>query len=196
MPKEKKSSSKEQAWIDSKKRYKLSDKQIQMARELGLNPKKFGKLANYKQEPWKIPLPEYIEELYFKHLKKDTIKNSYDSSWDDEDDEDAYEKKEAEWEKRNWLAWLKKHLSFPFKVRREEEDDSFFDEDTQNKSFSFGHTMEVLGIEDEDDLAGIIIKVKEGQQIGYIPLCDVEVKQKTDKNFWPVREYVVWFANQ
>jgi hypothetical protein len=42
----------------------------QMARELGLNPKKFGSIANTKQEPWKLPLPEYIEELYFKHFKK------------------------------------------------------------------------------------------------------------------------------
>jgi len=42
---------------------------------------------------------------------------------------------------------------------------------------------------------GIIIKVKEGREIGYIPLCDVEVKPKTDKNFWPVREYVIWFTN-
>jgi hypothetical protein len=41
-----------------------------MGRELGLNPKKFGSLANTKQEPWKLPLPEYIEELYFKHFKK------------------------------------------------------------------------------------------------------------------------------
>jgi hypothetical protein len=41
-----------------------------MARELGLNPKKFGSLANTKQEPWKLPLPEYIEELYFRHFKK------------------------------------------------------------------------------------------------------------------------------
>jgi len=32
-----------------------------MARELGLNPHKFGKLANEKQEPWKKPLPEFIE---------------------------------------------------------------------------------------------------------------------------------------
>ncbi|MCD4811503.1 hypothetical protein K8R14_02755, partial [bacterium] len=40
-------------------------------RELGLNPKKFGKLANHKQEPWKLPLPDFIEELYFKRFKKD-----------------------------------------------------------------------------------------------------------------------------
>ena len=42
-----------------------------MARELDLNPKKFGKLANHRQEPWKVPLPQYIEYLYRKHFKKD-----------------------------------------------------------------------------------------------------------------------------
>ena len=57
-------------WIEARKRYHLSHTHIQMARELGLNPKKFGSLANTKQEPWKLPLPEYIEELYFKHFKK------------------------------------------------------------------------------------------------------------------------------
>jgi hypothetical protein len=41
-----------------------------MARELGLNPKKLGKLANHKQEPWKAPLPVFIEELYFKRFGK------------------------------------------------------------------------------------------------------------------------------
>ena len=46
-----------------------------MAREIGLNPKKLGKMANHKQEPWKLPLPEYIEELYFKHFKKEAPEN-------------------------------------------------------------------------------------------------------------------------
>ena len=41
-----------------------------MARELGLNPGKFGSLDNHKQEPWKTPLPEFIEEIYFKHFGK------------------------------------------------------------------------------------------------------------------------------
>lgn len=57
-------------WIEVRKRYRLSDAQVQMARELGLNPRKFGKLANEKQEPWKKPLPEFIEEIYFKRFKK------------------------------------------------------------------------------------------------------------------------------
>jgi hypothetical protein len=34
--------------------YHLSDTQIQMARELGMNPEKLGKLDNHDQEPWKI----------------------------------------------------------------------------------------------------------------------------------------------
>ena len=49
-----------------------------MARELGLNPRKFGKLANEKQEPWKKSLPEFIEEIYFKRFKKkqpDTVRS-------------------------------------------------------------------------------------------------------------------------
>ena len=59
-----------QRWIDARKRFHLSDAHIQMARELGVNPKKFGGLSNTKQEPWKLPLPDFIEELYFKHFKK------------------------------------------------------------------------------------------------------------------------------
>ncbi len=43
---------------------------IQMARELGLNPKEFGKLANHRQEPWKRPLPEFIAHLYIKRFGK------------------------------------------------------------------------------------------------------------------------------
>ena len=50
-----------QIWIDARKRYHLSHAQVQMARELGLNPKKFGGLANQRQEPWKMPLPQFIE---------------------------------------------------------------------------------------------------------------------------------------
>lgn len=41
-----------------------------MARELGLNPKKFGNVDNTKQQPWKLPLSEFIEEIYFKRFKK------------------------------------------------------------------------------------------------------------------------------
>ena len=60
-----------QAWIDARKRHRLSHAQVQMARELGLNPKKLGKIDNHEQERWKAPLPRFIEELYRRRFKRD-----------------------------------------------------------------------------------------------------------------------------
>jgi hypothetical protein len=67
-----------QVWIDARRKFHLSHAHIQMARELGLNPRKFGKIANHRQEPWKAPLPVFIEDIYFKRFKKkrpDNIKS-------------------------------------------------------------------------------------------------------------------------
>jgi hypothetical protein len=51
-------------WIAARKRHGLSHAHVQMARELGMNPNKLGKLDNHDQEPWKVPLPQFIERLY------------------------------------------------------------------------------------------------------------------------------------
>ena len=56
-------------WFEARKRYRLSHAQTQMARELGLNPKKLGGLDNRRQEPWKMPLPQFIEHCYFERFK-------------------------------------------------------------------------------------------------------------------------------
>ena len=42
-----------------------------MARELGLNPGKLGKISNRRQEPWKAPLPQFIEHLYLKRFGRE-----------------------------------------------------------------------------------------------------------------------------
>jgi hypothetical protein len=42
-----------------------------MARELGLNPTKLGRLDNHQQEPWKAPLPQFIEHLYAKRFGRE-----------------------------------------------------------------------------------------------------------------------------
>jgi hypothetical protein len=59
-----------QPWIDARRKFRLSHAQVQMARELGMNPKKLGKLDNHDQESWKLPLPEFIGELYYKRFSK------------------------------------------------------------------------------------------------------------------------------
>ena len=59
-----------QRWIDSRKRFHLSHAHVHMARELGMNPRKLGSLANNDHEPWKAPLPIFIERLYQKRFGK------------------------------------------------------------------------------------------------------------------------------
>ena len=60
-----------QAWITARNHHHLSHAQVQMARELGMNPKKLGKLDNADQESWELPLPAFIESIYWKRFGKD-----------------------------------------------------------------------------------------------------------------------------
>lgn len=59
------------AWADAQRQFHLSDLHMQMACELGLNPKQCGGLANHRQEPWKLPLPECIAECYRKRFHRE-----------------------------------------------------------------------------------------------------------------------------
>ncbi len=59
------------AWVEARKRHRLSHAQVQMARDLGLNPGKLGQLSNHGQEPWKAPLPQFIEHLYLKRFGRE-----------------------------------------------------------------------------------------------------------------------------
>lgn len=129
----------------------------------------------------------------------------YDKSWDLSEsekgnlpeNEKAFDRKCKEWSQRSWESWLNEKLIFPFLVRRmEDDDDAYFTDVADHQPFRLGHEMKVIGIDQEDDLYGIILKVREGRRVGYVPLCDVEVLNHEDPNFWPVREYVVWFANR
>ena len=71
----KRPSQKMRIWIDARKRHRLSHTQVQMARELGINPAKLGKLDNDDQEPWKMPLGHYIEHLYRKRFGRELPEN-------------------------------------------------------------------------------------------------------------------------
>lgn len=129
----------------------------------------------------------------------------YDKSWDLSEsekgnlpeNEEAFDRKCQEWQQRSWESWLNEKLIFPFLVRRmEDDDDAYFTDVADHQPFRLGHEMKVISIDQEDDLYGIILKVREGRRVGYVPLCDVEVLEQEDPSFWPVREYAVWFANR
>ena len=68
MARQKGHSPKYQVWIEARKRFRLSHAHVQVARELGMDPKKFGRLANHREEPWKESLPEFVESLYWKRF--------------------------------------------------------------------------------------------------------------------------------
>lgn len=59
-----------QPWIDARKKFQLTHAHVQMARELGMNPKRFSSQTKKENETWKLPLPEFIEALYEKKYGK------------------------------------------------------------------------------------------------------------------------------
>ena len=80
-----------QPWFEARKRFNLSHATVQMARELGLNPKKFGSLADTKGSPWKAPLAEFIAECYYKahKLRSPEVVRSLEQSIKDNEDKKA-----------------------------------------------------------------------------------------------------------
>jgi hypothetical protein len=49
-----------QDWVEARKRHRLSHAHVQMARELGLNPRKLGKLEVLRH----LPLPRQLAHAY------------------------------------------------------------------------------------------------------------------------------------
>ncbi len=125
-----------------------------------------------------------------------TKTGTYDASWAWEGNEDAWNEKYAEWEGRDWRAWLSDNLSFPFLADRREDPDKDLPATQEDAWFGAGHSMKVLSIKEEDETHGIIVKVRERRGVGYVPLCELEVTPRKNKNYWPVKEYAVWFANR
>lgn len=58
----------EAAWRDAKKLCRLSGRQVDMARSLGMNPKKLPRLRPSPQQRWKLPVGAFIEECYRKRF--------------------------------------------------------------------------------------------------------------------------------
>ena len=71
MPKKKKKRKiSEDSWSFARTKYHLSSRQIEMAKKLGMNPKKFGSLVPNRSELWKKPLGQFIESCYYKRFKR------------------------------------------------------------------------------------------------------------------------------
>jgi hypothetical protein len=63
----------EEPWRNARKMCRLNDRQVEMARALGMNPKKLPGLRPSPQQRWKLPVGEFIEELYRKRFGGDPL---------------------------------------------------------------------------------------------------------------------------
>ena len=61
----------EAAWTTAKKICRLTARQVEMARALGMNPRKLPGLRPSPQQRWKLPVGEFIEERYRKRFGGD-----------------------------------------------------------------------------------------------------------------------------
>src|SRR5207244_3049910 len=61
----------EEAWTSAKKICPLTARQVEMARALGMNPRKLPGLRPSPQQRWKLPVGDFIEERYRKRFGGD-----------------------------------------------------------------------------------------------------------------------------
>ena len=60
----------QQLWDEAKRKCKLGEEEIRMAKEMGLNPKSLIKNIPNKSEQWKAPVKEWIHDMYDKRQEK------------------------------------------------------------------------------------------------------------------------------
>lgn len=60
----------EQMWQDAKKKCRLNNEDIALAKRLGLNPRSLVKNIPNKSEPWKAPVSAWLHEIDEKRQKK------------------------------------------------------------------------------------------------------------------------------
>lgn len=60
-----------QEWIQARERFQLSDAQVQMARELGLNARKLGEKVRPREGVAALSVAEFIDASYLKRFGKE-----------------------------------------------------------------------------------------------------------------------------
>jgi hypothetical protein len=63
-------SKQDRQWAEAKRRCRINREDIRMARELGLNPRTLIKNIPSPTQQWKLPVKQWIQELYEKRTGK------------------------------------------------------------------------------------------------------------------------------
>lgn len=64
----------EAMWAEAKKKCRLNNEDIALAKRLGLNPRSLIKNIPNKSEPWKAPVKDWLREIDEKRQKKSAQK--------------------------------------------------------------------------------------------------------------------------
>ncbi len=87
-----------------------------------------------------------------------------------------------------WEKYLNGSLSFPFEAE-------ISDNQTRGP-LQQGDRIRVHSIMGNEDLYGVIIKLRSGGKVYHFPLCDIEVLEEESINYQLVHDYRDWFANR
>ncbi len=68
---------KDRLWIEAKRRCRLNNEDIRMAKEMGLNPRSLIKNIPSKTEQWKLPVKDWIRQMYQKRREKSARKKAH-----------------------------------------------------------------------------------------------------------------------
>ena len=60
----------DELWAEAKKKCRLNNEDIALAKRLGLNPRSLIKNIPSKSEPWKAPVKDWLHEMDEKSQKK------------------------------------------------------------------------------------------------------------------------------
>ena len=102
-----------QPWFDARRKFGLSHATVPMARELGMNPKKLGKLVPVSGQQWKAPLPEFVAHCYEKSYGRRTPEKVRSLEQVIEDDERGSPPREKSCHKQSYRS---KHSSQAFRT--------------------------------------------------------------------------------
>ena len=61
---------KQELWDEAKKKCRIGDEEIRLAKEMGLNPRSLIKNIPNKSEMWKAPVKDWIHDMYEKRREK------------------------------------------------------------------------------------------------------------------------------
>ena len=61
---------KDRLWAEAKRRCRLNNEDIRIAKEMGLNPRSLMKNIPSKTERWKLPVKDWIRQMYQKRQEK------------------------------------------------------------------------------------------------------------------------------